>query len=375
MVQPVSARNTGRALKEDHLPFLDGFRGLAALWVVAFHSMRITGAHIPVINEGLAAVQVFMIMSGFLMAYHYYARQDKEPWEKPLTWKKFYIRRFFRIAPLYYALLMVYWLAGPTLGEYRKEISQVVESVNPLESRYSDRSLSNILWHVSFLFGASPVYSFHSPMPDWSIGLEMQFYLVFPFVMLLMRGKFFYIHATIIFVACKVFNKLILKGAFVMPSFLTLSMVFFLIGILLAVSHRFKDAANVKWPALITAFGLAVVSKQVLIVGITGVIMFLLHANASGVVHRLVLRLLSNRLTAWMADLSYCVYLLHMLFLLPAAYFLTRMESFLGLAGPLRFLIVFVVTVVPVYLCSMPIFHFLERKGIAIGKQIVVRTL
>jgi peptidoglycan/LPS O-acetylase OafA/YrhL len=151
-------------------------------------------------------------------------------------------------------------------------------------------------------------------------------------------------------------------------------MVYFLIGILLAVSHQFKSEPGKKWPALITAFSLAVLSKQILIVVITLIILFLLHAPSKGQIHRFIHRLLSNRLTAWMADLSYCVYLLHMLFLLPAAYFLTRQQQFIDLPGFLRFLIVFVATVVPVYLCAIPVFHFLERKGIALGKQIVTRV-
>ncbi len=358
-------------LKEDHLPFLDGFRGLAALWVVAFHSMRITGCDIPVIKEGLAAVQLFMIMSGFLMAYHYYARQKNEPWESPLTWKKFYVRRFFRIAPLYYVLLAVFWFAGPALGEYRKDISHIYETVNPLESRYSDRSLANILWHVSFLFGASPKYSFHSPMPDWSIGLEMQFYLVFPFLMLLFRGNYFFVSAAGIFLVSKLVNKFLIKGLFEMPSFLTLSMVFFLIGMLLAVSYQFRSDTRKKWAAIATAVALSVLSKVPLIVAVTLVIAYLLHDTRRGKVYQMCYAALSNRLCTRLADLSYCVYLLHMLFLLPAAYVFTRYDWFLGSPEVVRFFIVFASTVLVVYPASVPLFRLVETRGIAWGKGIV----
>ena len=99
-------------LKEDYLPFLDGLRGLAALWVIASHSLYLGSADFKYFNRGDIAVDLFMIMSGFLMAYHYYAREDKEPWGEPKTWFKFYVRRFFRIAPLYYVLLFVFFCLG-----------------------------------------------------------------------------------------------------------------------------------------------------------------------------------------------------------------------------------------------------------------------
>ncbi|HAT30970.1 MAG TPA: acyltransferase, partial [Janthinobacterium sp.] len=129
------------------------------------------------------AVDLFMLLSGFLMTHHYLLRREREPWESAPTWHIFWVRRFFRIAPLYYALLVVALLAGPYLGQMRHEIAVVWPNTATSASRYYDASLGNILAHISFVFGAVPKYSFETPLPDWSIGLEMQFYLAFPFMM------------------------------------------------------------------------------------------------------------------------------------------------------------------------------------------------
>ena len=114
-----------------------------------------------------------------------------DPWTAPATWRAFWLRRFFRIAPAYYLLLIVALLIGPWLGECRTLIAGPFPGTTTPIERYTDASFANIAAHVSFVFGALPAYAFRTPLPDWSIGLEMQFYAVFPFLMLLIgvRGR------------------------------------------------------------------------------------------------------------------------------------------------------------------------------------------
>src|SRR5438477_6188480 len=81
---------------------LDGLRGIAALWVLLDHCLLLTGYSLPVIDMPDLGVDHFMMLSGFLMVFHYHLRAQAEPWDAPHTWAKFWLRRFFRIAPLYY---------------------------------------------------------------------------------------------------------------------------------------------------------------------------------------------------------------------------------------------------------------------------------
>jgi len=77
---------------------LDGLRGIAALWVLIGHAMLLTGWHLPLIGDPDLGVDLFIMLSGFLMVFHYQLRQEKEPWSEISTWSNFWTRRFFRIS-------------------------------------------------------------------------------------------------------------------------------------------------------------------------------------------------------------------------------------------------------------------------------------
>jgi peptidoglycan/LPS O-acetylase OafA/YrhL len=102
------------------LPFFDGIRGYASLWVMLGHFSTRTGFVIPILDSPGIAVDLFMIVSGFLMTQHFFIRRELEPWQSPRTWLIFYIRRFFRIAPLYYSLLIPSFLALSFLQEAQR---------------------------------------------------------------------------------------------------------------------------------------------------------------------------------------------------------------------------------------------------------------
>lgn len=68
------------------IPCLNGIRGIAALWVMVSHINLLSGMYrIPIISSGGLAVDLFMIMSGYLMVFHFEKRGEVEPWERPKT--------------------------------------------------------------------------------------------------------------------------------------------------------------------------------------------------------------------------------------------------------------------------------------------------
>ncbi len=227
----IKSTNVSQSQKKDtnHLLFLDGFRGFAALWVLVSHGLILSGSSIPLLKRGDVAVELFMIMSGFLMVFHYYEREATEPWNSSRTWLKFYIRRFFRIAPLYYLLLFVALWIGPELYKSRCAVDDMYSAPRQLNLRYEDHSLVNIFMHMTFLFGFFPKYAFLTPLPDWSIGLEMQFYLVFPFLVLFLRNNNYFWPVIAISGVGFVLTNFFLKNVYPMPSFLPLKINYFLI--------------------------------------------------------------------------------------------------------------------------------------------------
>src|SRR5450631_1003577 len=88
----------GGTVNEQYEPFLDGVRGVMAMWVFVYHAAVVCGFSINLIPSGAIAVDVFMFLSGLLMTRNFIARKKTEPLGSAKTILKFFIRRFFRIA-------------------------------------------------------------------------------------------------------------------------------------------------------------------------------------------------------------------------------------------------------------------------------------
>ena len=228
----------------DHVGALDGLRGLAALWVFFSHVQMLTGLRkLPLLSWGDSAVDLFMMISGFLMAHHYIGRAGVEPWHRPRTWAGFWVRRLFRIAPAYYLLLAAALAAGVWLGHDREVIGAHYPWTLTRGDRYLDHTIANVLTHVTFVFGAVPRFGFSTPLPDWSIGLEMQFYLVMPFLMLALGRRFWWPRALLLVIASTLLAAAVrgYSAQFDMPSFLPMKLGVFLIGMFCAYGVARRD--------------------------------------------------------------------------------------------------------------------------------------
>ncbi|HXG48227.1 MAG TPA: acyltransferase [Methylomirabilota bacterium] len=264
----------------NHLAFLDGIRGGAALWVLLAHCMIWGGWYWRPLPSAKIAVDVFMVVSGFLMVFQYRVREAVEPIDQWRTTCRFWLRRFFRIAPLYYAFLLflvLFW------GAYT-EGWQSLRTLDP--SRWAKPSIYdpahhrmdvwNVLMHVTFLFGAVPAYAFSNLSPDWSIGLEMQFYAVFPVLYLCFR-RVSWIATVAAGVGLAVavnawFARLpgVLphtKGLFPEPSFLFMKLPLFLIGMLCAeVFCRKPEDNRARLPMAVAALAVSVTYSKIIVV-------------------------------------------------------------------------------------------------------------
>ena len=105
--------NSGR------VPELDGVRGLALIPVLYVHSNVIEHSGLGVLAAyGWITVDLFFALSGFLITGILLDAKGEERY-----FRNFYARRFLRVWPLYYALLIVVLIAIP---RYRHEAHEAV---------------------------------------------------------------------------------------------------------------------------------------------------------------------------------------------------------------------------------------------------------
>lgn len=365
------------------LAFLDGLRGFASLWVLVGHTMFLTGYMVDVFDQPDMAVELFIIISGFLMAFHYQLREAREPWTEPSTWMIFWVRRFFRIAPLYYVALAVSLYFGPELWQQRLNSAAVMPGsmaeTLTYASRYLDQSLANILMHVSFVFGMTYTHNFRTPLPDWSIGLEMQFYAVFPFLMLLIMRIGWKIAIPLLVGFAWILGAWLERNGFVVGAYSILAMKFhlFAAGMLIAMSIRGEGQA--KWLYLLAACAVIFVPlgggrdalHRAIKIGIVLGFFALIYRDRLPVLLRRTVGpldfIFSNPLSRWIGDLSYGVYLIHLIVMLPVTGWLAT--TFPALQPFPRFWAALALTIPITYGLAFLAYRFIELPGIAWGRR------
>lgn len=294
------------------LPLLDTMRGLLALFVLLGHSANKLGFG----PSGALWVDFFMILSGFLMVHHAFLRETKEPIGSAKMARAFYLRRFFRIAPVYYVLLTVFFA-----GWW------------PLVRDSAPFPVKNAALHLSFLFGFVPDGGGPTGMPDWSIGLEMQFYAVFPLLVWIMwrcgpewlcLGS-----ALVVIIAYRLWGVYAIDqpgplGLFVQPSFLAFNISLFAMGMTTAWLWWKYPAGGRRWAIAAVCAATGSIAFEHLHAYISmGVVVSALLLRSVSTTRVLLDKVLAcaNMLSdkpvwKWMATLSYTLYLCHMMVLM-----------------------------------------------------------
>lgn len=146
------------------LNFIDALRGIAAAYVALYHLGHMTGEVKivpdwlnPVTNAGGTGVMLFFVLSAFTLCLSMDQRRLDE--ERPLV--NYYLRRFFRIAPLFYVFLVI-------------SIARDAIAFNAWHSP------GEIARSVFFVFNLKHGSEQGIVWASWTIGVEMLFYVAFP---------------------------------------------------------------------------------------------------------------------------------------------------------------------------------------------------
>lgn len=358
---------------------LDGLRGLAALWVLVGHAMILTGFAVPLISQPELGVDLFILLSGFLMVFQYQLRSHKEDWTAPATWAQFWVRRYFRIAPLFYVMLAAALIFGPAIYADRVLIDTFLGQTLQKPERYLDGGAFNIFTHITFLFGLLPDYAYRTALPDWSLGLEMQFYALFPLFILLVRRLGWPVAS--ILIAAGAFATAVLTAKigmkFPMPAFLPLKMHLFLSGMLVAAALTIPGQRSRQALYLVLAIGFGFIplggKADALHFAIRALLILafyaLVHLRRAGPIDAAA-RLLGSRPGHWLGELSFGVYLVHLLVMQPVTAMVIRMTGPDFGAGA-RFALVFVIVAPVSYAIAWVAYHLVELPGQQLGKRLL----
>ncbi|MBI1278726.1 MAG: acyltransferase family protein [Anaerolineaceae bacterium] len=161
-----------------YFPGLNGIRALAAISVLLTHidefkwrlNLEIQPMFPKVLLNGINAVLIFFVLSGFLITYLLLSEIHKTG---TVSVRKFYARRILRIWPVYYLLIFLGLTIFPLIIQASHFEGDFVPQPTPPIS---------ILLYMVLLPNAVTFFSAASPAFQqlWTIGIEEQFYLLWP---------------------------------------------------------------------------------------------------------------------------------------------------------------------------------------------------
>jgi peptidoglycan/LPS O-acetylase OafA/YrhL len=160
-----------RTAVDGQVPFLDGIRGMAIFLVALGHFF----CEIYVCQISWIGLNLFFVLSGFLITRCLFQYQSYSP---AGYFRNFYAKRILRIFPLYYGVLIFFFLIVPIFSQ---QLYHYYSGLGDIQGSYWFYS-SN--WNmISNGLPRQPLF-FHF----WSLAVEEQFYVVWPILFLICKS-------------------------------------------------------------------------------------------------------------------------------------------------------------------------------------------
>ncbi|GAB2662579.1 acyltransferase family protein [Arenimonas aestuarii] len=361
MIPTASMQTDGKAIPR--FTAIEGARALLAWWVVLAHVIDFSGfdakdlpAAVMPLRQGILPVYVFMMISGFVITHLLLTRAE--------PYGTYIVRRYFRLFPLHAFVLAVVLL--------------LVLLGLPVTRVGTDVVYERFLLELSMLNGAVPrsmdPASWGSlNTPNWSISVEMQFYLIAPLLIipLVSRSRWRWaaggVALALIIAAGLSYGRWLcfFPGVsctqFPHPSFLPIVANYFAIGVgtyLLCFRRETLGGSVLGWLLVLLPFALieSVVIPAVIWAGLVAILL------SPGSV---VSRLLSSTPLFKLGSVSYSTYMIHF----PIVYYAGNLARQQGFGGTDMETLAFVaaVSIPPVLLLSFLVYRFVEVPGIRLG--------
>jgi peptidoglycan/LPS O-acetylase OafA/YrhL len=160
----ISANNLGAVR---YVPAFDGLRAICVLLVVLFHVISSDRPWLQnIARRGWCGVDVFFVLSGFLITWILVAEQDQT---ETINLPRFYLRRVMRLQPAYFSGLLIF---SALIFLFHREKFPVIDNALPYFLTYT------LNLGLAFGFLEYPPYG-----QAWSLCIEEQFYLCWPWML------------------------------------------------------------------------------------------------------------------------------------------------------------------------------------------------
>jgi len=301
-------------MKQDRLAAIEALRGIAALLVAIFHFYYVLGINTlyptpaRLIQHFGYAIELFFLISAFTMMYTYERSATNRT---PLF---FLIKRYFRIAPLFYFCITLNLLI------FMWSHSDLPFPYDPML----------IVANISLLFNLTPVSAISLTPAGWTIGVEIIFYLLFPLIAVLAARR--WILATL-FLG---FSLLAYTSKYLLPaspfvdqasaSYFNLYCALNFMPVFIAGILLYKLWKYVSSDVDVTAVHRYAALSMYVFLGFVGLILYdvfatrFLHYIWAAAFAFLVIssllkpnRIIVNRITTYFGKISYSLYLLHVI--------------------------------------------------------------
>jgi peptidoglycan/LPS O-acetylase OafA/YrhL len=164
--------STGAGLRNStklgYRPQLDALRAFAVFAVFVVHFVREEGAVRSMLPWGALGVQLFFVLSGFLITRILLGARSEKEGNRGGILRRFYCRRFLRLFPPYYLYLAFAAIALPYSRQYL---------------------VIFMVYGQNFLFALRPEVFSHVMAHFWTLAVEEQFYLIWPWLVLFLPRK------------------------------------------------------------------------------------------------------------------------------------------------------------------------------------------